>query len=581
MKRCTLLLWLVLLSGCDVATVAILMSGNDSSSSDDAAPLPAPVPPTVGFGEPIFKAYIAQFPDANAAALEREALAAAKGIPVLQPAGPWTFLGNAAATFIFDPLAAPGSFNAILIQVSSYENFNLDCVEIFDTQGTVVEYASAPTYSNLVTDETKFLGPPDADPAITAAVANDECAFIFTRYTNPIDRFRINSQGLTQPAAPGDLIAVGGGGFQNPSNGNERPGGMAIDADGLIHLTLSVGDTIRLARFDPAGVFVDDVEVSSDLATAGSHSVALNDSGVIFTAASIQAGVIQVRRFESDLTPGGLAGFTSTLGSDRVEHNSIAVDSSGFVIVVGGMNSLIQGRNHWRIKLPDTVSGTPVWQFSNPLDATNPTTYWHAVTTHTVTTGEDDDIFTTGDLNSGLLGTLTVYTAGFDFDGDPLWDEAFDDGDAPSDVGHAIEVDASGDVYVGGMVGTDTNGKDGILRRYTSDDGTPTTNNSIILASVGDDEILDIAVEESGGTDYVYVVGYETVSGQGENMVVRKYRFDTTFNLFFPVWTRTHHGGFGNDRAVSCALSENNLVVAGYETDSGGLTKLVLRVYAK
>jgi len=131
------------------------------------------------------------------------------------------------------------------------------------------------------------------------------------------------------------------------------------------------------------------------------------------------------------------------------------------------------------------------------------------------------------------------------------------------------------------MVGTDTNGKDGILRRYTSDDGTPTTNNSIILASVGDDEILDIAVEESGGTDYVYVVGYETVSGQGENMVVRKYRFDTTFNLFFPVWTRTHHGGFGNDRAVSCALSENNLVVAGYETDSGGLTKLVLRVYAK
>jgi len=239
------------------------------------------------------------------------------------------------------------------------------------------------------------------------------------------------------------------------------------------------------------------------------------------------------------------------------------------------MNTLIQGRNHWRIKLPDTVSGTPVWQFSNPLDATNPTTYWHAVTT-----GVDDDIFTTGDLNSGLLGTLTVYTAGFHLDGDPWWDESDDDGDAPPDVGHAIEVDASGDVYVGGMVGTGTNGKDGILLRYTSD-GAPTSNITTILASGGDDEILDIAAEESGGTDYVYIVGYETVSGQGENMVIRKYRFDTMFNQFFPVWARTYHGGFGNDRAVSCALSGNNLVVAGYETDSGGQTKLVLRVYAK
>ncbi|HZN61502.1 MAG TPA: hypothetical protein VFC90_03765 [Planctomycetota bacterium] len=541
------------------------------------------MPPTVGFGEPIFKAYIAQFPDATAAALEREALAAAKGIPVLQPAGPWTFLGNAAATFIFDPLAAPGSFNAILIQVSSYENFNLDCVEIFDTQGTVVEYASAPTYSNLVTDETKFLGPPDADPAITAAVANDECAFIFTRYTNPIDRFRINSQGLTQPAAPGDLIAVGGGGFQNPTNGNERPGGMAINGTGRIHLTLSVGDTGRLVRYDLDGSFVDDVEISTDLVAvgSGSHSVAVDSEGVIFTACSTGNGVVQVRRFEANLAVGNASGFASGFGNDRVEHNSIAVDNAGFVIVVGGMTSLISGRNHWRVKFPDTVdvvSDPPVWQSSSQLDGNNPSinTYWHAVTL-----GANGDIFMAGELNSGLLATIQVYTAKFDLDGDPQWDEAFDDGDAPSDVGHAIEVDASGDVYVGGMVGTDTNGKDGILRRYTSDDGTPTTNNSIILASVGDDEILDIAVEESGGTDYVYVVGYETVSGQGENMVVRKYRFDTTFNLFFPVWTRTHHGGFGNDRAVSCALSENNLVVAGYETDSGGLTKLVLRVYAK
>jgi len=50
---------------------------------------------------------------------------------------------------------------------------------------------------------------------------------------------------------------------------------------------------------------------------------------------------------------------------------------------------------------------------------------------------------------------------------------------------------------------------------------------------------------------------------------------------FNTVWTRTHPGGFGNDRAISAVIHGSNLVVAGYETDSGGQTKLVPRVYAK
>ena len=42
MKRWLLVLSLSLLSGCDVATIALLMGGHDSSSSDGDAPLPAP-----------------------------------------------------------------------------------------------------------------------------------------------------------------------------------------------------------------------------------------------------------------------------------------------------------------------------------------------------------------------------------------------------------------------------------------------------------------------------------------------------------------------------------------------------------
>jgi hypothetical protein len=115
-------------------------------------------------------------------------------------------------------------------------------------------------------------------------------------------------------------------------------------------------------------------------------------------------------------------------------------------------------------------------------------------------------------------------------------------------------------------------GRNGVLLRYAST-GILSTLTTFGGAAGGDDEILDIAVDADGS---IYAVGYETVAGQGENMWVRKY--DANFN---PVWTRTHDGGVGDDRAISVAIHGNQIAVAGYETVTGGQTKFVLRVYAK
>ena len=562
MRRLLFALTLALLPGCDVATAALVLSAKDKSSSDDGAPV---IPPTLGFGSPIFQAWTAQIADAAAATAAQTAIMDADGNP---PLTTWTLIGNAAATAVFDPIASPASINAILIQVSSDENYQLDGIEILDSSNIVIAHATGTTWSNLVDFPDEFIGVPDGVSAVTTAVGATR-AFIFSLYTGPIDRFRINLQRTTQPPAPGDVRAVA----TYTSGGNERPGGMAIDSAGLIHLTLSVGDIGNLVRYDMAGVFQDEVEITSDLATAGTHSVALNSVGDVFTSASIQGGSVQVRKFDLDLAPTGVAGFSSGLGSDRVEHNSITVDSAGFPIVVGGMSSLLSGRNHWRIKLPATVSGTPVWQDSTQLDGTNATTYWHAVTTDA-----NNEVYTAGDLNSGLLGTIQVYTANFESNNNPQWDFEYIEGDNPADTGHAIALDAAGIVYVGGSVGTDTDARDGVLIRFTAN-GALTTDADFVGPAGGNDEILDIAVDPTDGS--IYAVGYETVSGQGENMWIRKYVYNATFNEFNSVWTRTHHGGFGNDRAISCAISGNNLVVAGFETNSTGQTKLVLRVYER
>jgi hypothetical protein len=340
---------------------------------------------------------------------------------------------------------------------------------------------------------------------------------------------------------------------------------------------LTVGDTVRLVRYNLAGniptpTIENDTEVWDDAAAVGSHSVALNSAGVIFTAASITAGVVQVRRFETNLAPGNVVGFTSGFSGDRVEHNSIAVDGSGNIVVVGGFSSLLSGRNHWRVKIPDTVTGAPLWQSSSSLDNSS-TTYWHAVTT-----GANDEVFMAGDLLSTLLGgTNQVYTGQFTAAGVATWDDEFVEGQVPNDIGQAIALDSAGNIFVAGSVGKDSGGRNGVLLRYAAG-GAPLLAKEYAGAAGLDDEILDIAVDTDGT---IYAVGYENVTGQGENWWVRKITYDSLNNDFVNVWSRTHHGGFGNDRAISVAISGNNLVVAGYETNATAQTKLVLRIYEK
>src|SRR4030095_9199645 len=139
----------------------------------------------------------------------------------------------------------------------------------------------------------------------------------------------------------------------------------------------------------------------------------------------------------------------------------------------------------------------------------------------------------------------------FSPDGDIQWFDIFGNSAPLEDVGRTIALDSVGNLLLAGSLGTAAEGRNSVLMRYGSD-GFLSAATTYIGPANGDDEILDIAADTDGS---IYAVGYETVSGQGENMWVRKY--DANLN---PVWTRTHHGGFGNDRAISVAIHGSNLV---------------------
>ena len=532
------------------ALAALLGCGGGSGGSSG--------PPGPGVEAAEYKVWTAWIPDAAAADAARADLIASNGVPVSPP---WTGVDGGLTTKVFDPAAAPTAINAILIQISSLENYSLDSVEVLDAQDRVVEYASGPTWSNLVGFPDDLLGSPDGTGALTEA-AGDTNAFLFTVYAGPVDRFRINARGDSKLPSGGDVMAVGG----FTSNFNERPGGLAVDKDGAVYLTLTVDKSVRLARYGLDGAFLDDIMLDTGIsATAGSHSVAIDGNGAIFTAATMGGGEIEVRRHDPDLSEVWSVNFLSGLGGDRVESNGLAVDGDGNVVVAGGMNSSTGGINHWLAG----VSGTGAVLFDKRLQLDqNNGTYWRGVTTTGVA---GNHIYVTGDQASELLNLIQMQTARFSSSGGGQWDDQFGGEDALPDAGNAIGYDWEENLIVAGFTGSAAQGRNAALIRY----GTSGAFLQIALhngLANGNDEILDIAVEAGA----IYAVGYETAAGQGENMWIRKY--DSAFN---PVWTRTHHGGFGNDRAISVAVHGDQLVVAGFETVSGGKTKLVLRVYSK
>ena len=148
LHRTSLLLPLLVLVGCDFAAAAWMFGkkdgGDDSGSAAASGGAPA-----------VFQVWVASIPNDTAADSELAALNAANGNP--SPAT-WTEVGNATLTTEFGPLANPSSFNSILIQASSGQNYLLDCVEILGTSDQVQEYASGRTWSSRVDFPDRKIG---------------------------------------------------------------------------------------------------------------------------------------------------------------------------------------------------------------------------------------------------------------------------------------------------------------------------------------------------------------------------------------------------------------------------------------
>ncbi|HZE99648.1 MAG TPA: hypothetical protein VE981_21760 [Planctomycetota bacterium] len=573
------------LLGCDVALVAYFASkGGSKSKSSSSAPAP----------NVSFNLWVAEL-GAITGATEQTTLRTNHGDPDVK----WTLLSSGTSSGEFTmPTPTAGGFDAILIQATDAQIYEIDSFEIIDATGTTIQTAGAtttfcsadivpgPGTGSLLDSQ----GPPDGKGAVTAAIATDR-SFVFMKRATPITTFRINLWRQNLARLSGDVEWT-----QTISRANDqKAGGAAVNSVGTIYLSFRDGSSFFMTRYDSSGNTVGTLGLLEGTVPAvGSASIAIDRStDDVFVATTYDPGSnIRLYRFvgTSNTPAFGPVDSIATGGTDLVEVNSLSLNSDRDLIVAGAADfGGLNGVGHF-LRKHNKLDLTNMWSLTTPpaapLDTTtNPRpTYWYCSATDLDTSG-NRQIFTSGDLNSLLgLGNEDAYTAKTidnATSGNPtgavteLWNSKVQGSGTRPARGQAIGVDGNHNVYVAGFcTGTGATGLDSFIVHY---DGlaapTPAAVDFFTLTRSGNDELLDIAVELDGT---VYATGYETNGAQGEDLVLYKIAANKAI-----IWKRTLNFNNLADRGVKVIATPTHVMVVGQVGVAAGNLDIHVRKYVK
>ncbi|MEE8638035.1 MAG: SBBP repeat-containing protein, partial [Candidatus Margulisiibacteriota bacterium] len=165
-----------------------------------------------------------------------------------------------------------------------------------------------------------------------------------------------------------------------------------------------------------------------------------------------------------------------------------------------------------------------------------------------------------------------VWVRKYNGDGNVIWTKTYNGAANGSDAANGIVLDGSGNVYVAGYETVSGQGLNVWVRKYDGD-GNVVWTKTYDGADNDRDISNSIALDGSGN---VFVIGSETVTGQDRNIWIRKYDGSGS-----ELWTRTYNGiSDGRDEGNGIAVDENgNVYVTGYETVSGQLANVWVRKY--
>lgn len=343
-----------------------------------------------------------------------------------------------------------------------------------------------------------------------------------------------------------------------------RTGGLETESDGSVGGSSGTADTI--ASTSPSSTLDPTLDSASSDTASTNLTQADDDEGN--GPAECGNGDVEINEecddgntedsdgCNADCTPSGAVLWEQTVGGEMMavdEGMDIASDDQGNFVVVGytgAAEGVASGKDGW-IRRYSPMGGA----------------YWTA--THTGPGGRDDHLY-----GVALDGDGSAYVGGYhsaadetndavvrkiDTFGADVWTSTFDAPDATGTIVQAVAVDGTGNVIVVGYAGISGAGRDTVLRKYTPD-GTAVWTRMYGGAALGHDVAYDVSPTSS---DSLYVVGYETVDGEGRNMWLGKY--DTDGNL---LWSRVYNGIASlDDQLVGVAAGpDDEAYVCGYES---------------
>jgi hypothetical protein len=569
------------LPGCDIA-LGVYFATKKSSKSSPSSSITPPPPDTRYF---VYAANLTPGTEST----EQTNITTAGG----SPGANWTLLGGATVTADF---AFPAGKNAVLIQATNVQAYDIDAVEGHDTPAPdssdhVVSTFTTTTFSNLVTNSNRIAGFPDGLSATTQATATQK-AFIFQilpSSATAVVTVRVFIAQNAGPRASGDpnwITSWSRGGDQTPGGaaansigtvffgatdvGTQAQWVLAVDANG----NLQTGASAILTLESGTAVGVGNISLAVDQ----------NDNLVIanVTTSSLAAGNSAIRWRKLQPTTAIPPVWTNPSvwdqnfagpGINLVGSNAVVLDSSHNVIIAGGndvgIGSSKNGR--WMRKVTGGGGGE-IWTQTGPADLNS--TWWRGVAI-----GPGDNIATTGDITTGVAGPIEVFARTTNTGNTSTSDANYSESGAQADLGEATAVDGSGNTYVSGFLGISGPSKNAIILEIPS--GSTTPAQWFLETANAPSEILGLLALPDGT---LYAVGYETVAAQspvsanpqGKNIIVLK--IGPAGNV---LWKRTYDSGQGDDQAVSATLTSTSLVVVGQVSTASNGKDVFIISYAR
>jgi uncharacterized delta-60 repeat protein len=347
--------------------------------------------------------------------------------------------------------------------------------------------------------------------------------------------------------------------FDGPASGNDRAVALTVDtnADVIItgYLTATNGFTdYATIKYSSAGVplwtnWYDGPRQYFDYATA----IAADGSGNVFvtgySTGSPNSGYDYATIAYSNAGVPLWTNRYNGAGNREDAAYALAVDTNGNVVVTGHSWN---GADYDYLTINYSGAGIPLWtnSFSGPGNS------WDVGAA--IAVDISGNVFVTGQYYSGTnyaYGTLSYSSAGM-----PLWTNCYFRPGNSSDGARSIAVDKGGNVYVTGLSYGSGNHYDYVTIAY-SGAGLPLWTNRYDGSGKLDDYVGGLVLDANGN---VIVTGY-SYGGSSRN----DYATVAYSSAGMPLWTNRYNGpANADDYAVALAAdTSGNVYVTGYSSN--------------